>query len=208
MKKLSFLLCITLLSLSVYAQNFEGKITYQYTYKSKQKQITDQQLLLSLGSSIDYYVKNGNYKSVSNGLNFQWNLYTTKENKIYQKFANTEAVLWIDASYNTDKVLKTEIKRGVETIAGYLCDELTVTCRSGKQKFYFNSKIGVDPKLYAKHQTNNLYEIYSKTNAIPLKYILDNDVFTMEGLAADIIETPVDDATFELPANVKLKKLN
>lgn len=50
-----------------FSQTFEGKIIYANTYKSKSPKLKDEQLNSMMGTTQEYYIKGGNYKSVFNG---------------------------------------------------------------------------------------------------------------------------------------------
>ena len=93
MKALIFLLATFLVATS-FGQNFEGKIVYNNFIKSKLPNITDQQFTSMLGSKQDYVIKDGDYKSVTNGSLVEWQLYVNKDNKLYNKMANSEVLLW------------------------------------------------------------------------------------------------------------------
>ena len=88
--KLFIILTITITT-SI-AQDFEGKIVYKNTYTSKMPTIPDQQFTAMMGSTQDYIFKEGNYKSSTNGTFFQWQLYIHKENKLYNKMANSATI--------------------------------------------------------------------------------------------------------------------
>ena len=120
-------------------QNFEGKITYKNEYKSKIPNVPNEQFASMMGTTWEYYIKEGNFKTTTDGTFFQWQLYINKDNKLYNKMSNSAAVLWNDGSVNPDEVIKSELNKGVITILGYQCDELILTCKSGVQKYYFNS---------------------------------------------------------------------
>ncbi|MCS3794744.1 hypothetical protein [Niastella sp. OAS944] len=200
-KALLFLLTILCMATS-FAQTFEGKITYKNKYKSKMPNVTDAQLTSMMGGKYEYYIKNGNYKSTTNGLMLQWQLYVNKENKLYNKMASTETLTWYDGAVNKDSILKLELNEGVTEILGYKCDELIFTCVSGVQKYYFSKKIAVDPKLFANHKFMNWYEYISRSNALPLKAIVDNAQFTWESIASDVQEVKLEESFFALPAGV------
>lgn len=72
MKKTIAILFAVIISITVTAQTFEGKIFYSNSYKSKTPQITDQQLGTMMGLKQEYLYKNGNYKTVANGTMVQW----------------------------------------------------------------------------------------------------------------------------------------
>ena len=206
MKKIISIALMVLTTVTVFAQNFEGKITYQNSYKSKLPTVKDEQFNAMMGTRQEYYIKGGNYKSVSNGTFSQWQLYINKDNKLYSKMANSETILWNDVNENNDSIIEVQIHKGVMEIIDYKCDELILTCKTGTQKYYFNSKLGVDTKIYANHKYGNWYDYLKLANAVPLKVIIDNQQFTMESVATVVNPLKLDDKEFQLPENAKTGK--
>lgn len=206
MKKILTIALAILTVATVFGQTFEGKITYHNSFKSKMPNMKDEQLNSMMGSEQEYYIKGGDYKSVSNGTFSQWQLYINKDNKLYAKMSNSETILWNDGSVNTDSVIKVQLNKGVTEILGYTCDELILTCKSGTQKYYFNSKLGVDSKLYSNHKYGNWYDYLKQANALPLKMIIDNQQFILECVATEVQPLKLDDKKFKLPENVKTGK--
>jgi hypothetical protein len=202
--KISILLVLTFST--SFAQTFEGTITYQNTYSSKMLNLPTEQFTAMMGTTQRYSLKEGDYKSVTNGTLFEWQLYINKDNKLYSKMANAPTLLYNDGSENKDVVLKAEINKGVVVILGYTCDELILTCKTGVQKFYFNSKLKVDPKLFENHKLGNWNEVLSRTQSLPLKIILDTTQFYLESLAVEIKAMKLDASLFELPAGSKAEK--
>ena len=206
MKKTITLLLVIFLTIYSFAQNFEGKIVYKNSYKSKMTAVSDDQFNAMMGSVQEYYIKEGDYKSVVNGSMFQWQLYVNTDNKLYTKMANAETLIWNDGAVNPDTVVKAAINKGVTEILGYKCDELILTCKSGVQKYYYSSKLSVDIKLFANHQFGNWYDFLSKSNALPLKSIIDNAQFVLESIATEVKPMKLEKTFFELPANTKTMK--
>ena len=206
MKKTITFLLVTFFAISSFGQTFEGKIVYRNSYKSKMPNVTDEQFTAMMGSKQEYFIKNGDYKSVANGSFFQWQLYINTENKLYSKMANSETLLWNDGAVNPDEILKAEIKEGVAEVLGYKCDELILICKSGTQKYYYNTNFSVDTKLFANHKFGNWYEFLSKSNSLPLKSVVDNAQFTLESVATEVKEMKLNKTFFELPANIKTMK--
>ena len=207
MKKKYLIFVTALLThIACFGQPFEGKITYTNVYKSKIPNVPDAQFTTMMGATQEYFIKAGDYKSISNGSLFQSQYYVHKDNKLYTKMANSEAFLWNDAATNPDEVLKSELNKGVVEILGYKCDELVLTCKSGVQKYYFNSKFSVDTKLFENHKFGNWYEFVSKSHALPLKTVIENEQFSLESIATNIAEMKLDDSLFGLPANAKTMK--
>jgi hypothetical protein len=205
-KKTSILTVLIFSCLLSFAQNFEGKITYQSTFKSKIPNVTDELFTAMMGSVQDYIIKGGNYKNVTNGTMVQWQTYLSKDNKIYSKLANSSNIIYNEGSENKNEVIKSEVNKNAITILGYKCDELILTCKDGVQRFYYNEKIKVDPKLFENHKYGNWYDVLSKTKSLPLKMIIDLPQFTSEMTATNVSAEKVDDKIFELPANVVIEK--
>ena len=204
-KTITFLIA-TLFAITSFGQTFEGKILYKNTYKSKMPNVADEKLTTMMGSTQEYFIKNGDYKSVANGSFFQWQLYVNKDNKLYSKMTNSETLLWTDGATNPDEILKAEVNKSVIKVLDYKCDELVLTCKSGTQKYYFNSKYSVDTKLFVNHKYGNWYGFLTKTNSLPLKSIIDNGQFTLESVATEINEMKLDKSFFILPTDTKTMK--
>lgn len=205
--KFNVLFCLLLLSApAIHAQPFEGKIVYENAYRSKVPNVSDEQFNTMMGTTQEYLIKGGNYKSVMGGSMFQWQLYRNDENKLYMKMSNAPAVFWKDGSENPDEVQKAEMNKGVVTIQGHLCDALILTCKSGVQKYYFSPKLKVDPSLYSGHKFGNFSEYISRTRSLPLKIIIETPQFTMESVATEIIPMKLADSEFELPPDTPVQK--
>ncbi len=206
MKKIITIIFSLFITTIIFGQSFEGKVAYTNTYKSKNPQMTDQQWTSMMGSTQEYYIKGGDYKSIVNGTLIQWQLYTNKDNKFYNKMSNSETAFWNDASIQGDEILKSEVNKGVTKVLDYPCDELILNCKSGVQKYYFNSKLEVDTKLFVNHKFGNWYDYLLKSNSIPLKSIIETDQFTLESVATAVSLMKLGAETFELPAGIKTEK--
>lgn len=203
MKNLLLFLFVVLLTQMVFGQSFEGKITYANTYKSKNPQMPDMQLAMMMGTTHKYFIKNGNYKMEMNGLMIKWLLYVNDDNKLYSKMANSEAVLWSDGAVNKKIIVDSKINKGVLDILGYKCDELVLTCKKGVEKYYFNAALKVDASLFKSHKYGNWYAFLEKSNAMPLKIVLDNEEIYMESIATDVKKTSLDASYFKLPKDTQ-----
>ncbi|MBK8052026.1 MAG: hypothetical protein IPK35_01765 [Saprospiraceae bacterium] len=199
-------LFLAIIAIIVYGQTFEGKITYQNSYKSKLPNVQDQQFNSMMGTVQEYIIKEGNYKSSFNGTLIKWQLYINKDNKLYNKIANSETILWNVGNINPDSVISVEINKGVVDILGYKCDEVKMNCKSGVQKYYFNQKIGVDIALFKNHFYGNWYEYLNVSQSLPLKSIIDTQQFNLVSEAISLQEMKLDAKEFQLPENAKTAK--
>lgn len=205
MKKL-LTIVMTVLTATVFGQNFQGQIVYQNTYTSKLPNVTSEQFSTMMGSTQNYIIKDGDYKSSTNGTMFQWQLYINKDNKLYNKMSNSETVFWNDGATNPDGILKIEVNKGVTEVLGHKCDEIVLTCKSGIQKYYFNSKISVEPSIFTGHLFGNWYDYLKVAKALPLKMVIENAQFTMTSIATEVKEMKLDDKEFQLSENTKTAK--
>lgn len=197
---------MTVISMTVFGQTFEGKITYQNSYTSKLPNVQDQQFNTMMGTTQEYIIKGGDYKSSSNGSLVQWQLYINKDNKLYNKMSNSETIFWNEGNTNPDSIINVEINKGVTEILGYKCDEVILTCKSGVQKYYFNQKVAVDISLFKNHLYGNWYDFLKVSKSLPLKSIIETQQFSMISVATDIKEMKLDDKEFQLPENAKTAK--
>jgi hypothetical protein len=83
---------------------------------------------------------------------------------------------------------------------------LILTCQSGIQKYYFNSKLGVDVSLYTKHLYGNWYDYLKLAKALPLKSVVDTEQFSFTSLATEVKAMKIDDGELKLPPNAKTAK--
>ncbi len=195
--------CIAICSMG---QNFEGKIVYSVVFKSKMPNATDEQLALMLGSRHEYFIKGGNYKTVTNGTFLLYQIFVQKDGKAYSKMANAEALLYNDVTVAIDELLKSEKNENVVTILGYPCHELILTSKNSQEKFYYNGSLKLDASQFANHKLGNWHEFTRQSNAVPLKIFISNLQFTMDATAVEILPQKLEDKLFELPAGVKTQK--
>jgi hypothetical protein len=206
MKIFGFLLMMGFISMSLSAQNFEGEIIYQNVYQSKMAGLTDDKFTAFMGTEQDYFIKGASYKSVINGTLAQWQLYVPGENKLYTKMSNSDSAFWDDAAINPDSVFSFSLNKAVANILGYTCDELILICKSGTQKYYFSTKLGIDPVNYVKHKYGNWYDYVLNSKSVPLKMEIDNAQFIMISVAVEIKPSKLDNSIFQLPPGMQTAK--
>ena len=206
MKKFFLSFLLIMIAFFVAGQPFEGKIIYVIKFKSKTTKMSSEQWDAMMGTSQEYFIKDGNYKSVTNGAMFQWQLYNNKENKIYSKLSTEDKVYWVDCGMKDDAIIKSKINKGVKEILENTCDELILNCKSGVQKYYYSSAFPADVNLFKNHKYGNWYDYLLKAHALPLKSIIETDQFIMESIAIKILPLGLDDNLFQLPKGVIVEK--
>ncbi len=200
----SFIVLLFLSPIIGFAQPFEGTITYSNAYKSKAPQVTDEQLNSMMGTNQEYYIKGSDYKSVFNGSSLKMQLYRGVENKSYTLTAKSDSLYWQDFSKNKDAATKFEFQKDKETIMGIDCDVLIIYTEKSKIYSYYNKKYRVNPELYKGHQCGNWYYIISKTKALPLKTVYEDDQFILTSTAVKITPARLGDDIFAIPDKSKI----
>jgi hypothetical protein len=196
---------LLLLSICLHAQSFEGVIVYKNTYTSKLPQVPDAQFNAMMGTTQEYSIKGGNYKSSTNGSFMQMQLYRQAENKLYGKTAMSDTLYWFDGNANPDEVTDFKILKNQEEILGVKCDAISVTTKTGSVTYYFNTKYGVDASLYKGHKFGNWFFLLEKSKSLPLKMIMETTQFKLVSLATEVRPAKLADALFNLPAGAVTK---
>ena len=193
-------------STSAYAQPFEGKIIYQNSYVSKTPNVSSEQLISALGTRQEYYIKGSSYRSISNGL-AELTLYMPTENRIYMKLRGNDTLKWLDAGTDPNKVLKVVINKKVAKVLDFECDEAILTTEQGVEKYYFNSDLSVDKRLFEKHAFGHWYELIAATGSLPLKSIVETQQFITTSEAIEVVRTELDEKDFLLPKGSKVEEI-
>ena len=192
---------------ATFAQNFEGKIVYENSYKSKIPAVTDEQFVAMLGNKQDYYIKGNNYKSVTNGQFVKSQLYRGAENKSYTLTAKSDTLYWQDFSENKTPATRFEILKGKDTVMGLPCDVLIIYSAEGKVSYSYNAKYGVDASLYKQHAFSNWYYAISKMNALPLRTVYEDAQFVLTSTAVSADVEKLNGSVFEIADKAKVAKL-
>ncbi len=198
------LLVLSLISLTGFAQNFEGKIVYKNSYKSKVPNFSDEQFTTAAGVHVDYYIKGNNYMCTFDGTYMKGMTYIGAENKGFTYLGISDSVYWEDYSVYNDTATGYEIKKDAAYVMGLLCDAIIVTSHKGKVTSYYNKKYGIDPEVYKNHANGHWYYIISKIKAVPIKTITENDMFIVTSTAVSITPGKLSSKLFEVKDRSKL----
>lgn len=204
--KLLLLVSFTFLVSIVNAQYFEGEIIYTNKFTSKTKNFTDAQLAEMIGTKQEYLIKGGSYKSFLNGQSISMQSYDNLTNRVYNRMPKSDTLYWFDASTNTDNVISYEFKKNAGTVLGNKCDVIIMKTKTGTTTMYYSAKYKVDSKLYTNHLYGNWAFYTSKTGALPLKTIVENQKFKMETTAIEIKRIQLGDTYFNIDPNTPLRK--
>ena len=193
--KTTFFILISIILTPCFGQQFEGKIIYQNSYKSKSE--TPSEYLNQLfGKTHTYQIKNGNYKLESDGKLLQWQIYIMQEDKLFSKLAASKKVGIKDLSKEFDKVKNVKVKRQFTVILNHTCDEFIVRCKNSTQKYYMDSSLTVSPEVFKTSTFNHRFSFLSKNQIFPLKMIIEDETSICESTEVEMKAEKIDESIF------------
>lgn len=192
---------------ATHAQSFEGKISYQVTYKSKMPNVSDEQLTTFMGGNHEYYINGGDYLLLSNGEYFQSLLYVRDENRLYVKTAESDTLFWMDGGFEENEVESFRILDEEQEVMGVPCKVLEVVKSTGKYLYCFNKRYKVDPNLYANHSFEGLNFVLQKTKSLLLKMVSEGEEYTRISIATSVDQRKLDQSLFKLPKGVPIQPM-
>lgn len=214
-KIVAILLCI--LSTTIYAQSFEGTLTYKIEYEIKTDAsfpVSKEQLLETLKKSGDYFdtlvvhIKNGNYEKITNSGDRKRIVYTSNKQKIYTIDDGVDYVLIQDAKkYAATKIefeKPTFTKNDTITmIAGKECTSIVLDWNGlGQETYFYNDTfLNIDPELFKDHQFEYFYDILKHTQSYPTQINKSlNGLIEIRMILVDHVAEEIPISTFDIPA--------
>lgn len=202
-----FLLFTTYL-LSQTKESFEGIINYNNVFESKVDSISNESLLSAYGKETKYLLsKNGDYINLFKGTYITIQLYKKNELKLYTLLTKRDTIFYNDVREEVGvlKNLNTKSSKK-ENVLDYICKTVSFQLNNTKYTYYYSDEIYVDSTLFTKHNFGKWNKIVAFTNAIPLKVVVENDLFVMQSTAIKIKKGKVNKRLFSLPPNSPIKK--
>ncbi len=221
MKKLITIIIILIFSAVVKAQSFEGVITYCATYELKGKFLTmKDEIMEKLKEQEDYfdtlrvYIKQDQYKKVTNASSSSSTIYKPVENKIFNLKQGFEYVTIADANEVTSSKIQfpePEITYvdSIKYIAGIPCETIKISWgKMGEEWYFYNEKTAVmDPRLYEQHKYEYLDVILKNSASYPLEIIKSlNNIMFMRLTMVSVEEKEIAEIEFKIPELKKADK--
>jgi hypothetical protein len=193
-----FILFINLIALNCFSQQFEGKITFQNSYQSKEGYTPNEYLTQLFGNNHIVEIKNENYKLSGNGKLLQYQIFLAIENKLYTKLAAGETLGVKDLKKAEEKVKNVEVNRKSTEILTKTCDEFIVICKNSTQRYFIDSSLNISPEIFTTKNFNYQLAFLLKNKIIPLKMIVEDNIGICESTAIEIKEEKIDESTFNI----------
>ena len=197
MKK-TIILLINIFALNCFGQQFEGKIVFENSYKSKIENTPSEYLTQLFGNNHIVEIKNENYKLSGNGKLLQYQLFLALENKLYTKLAAGETLGIKDLKKTEEKVKNVEVNRNSTEILTKICDEFIVFCKNSTQRYFIESSLNISPELFKTKNFNYQLAFLVKNKIIPLKMIIEDNMGICESVAVEFKEEKIDENTFKI----------
>jgi hypothetical protein len=199
---ISLAVSCSLIGLKNEKKYFEGRIIYKSEYFAKTNKVDTSNLVNVFGRTTELYFKNGNYLEKYDKGFWLEQLFIRANNKIYVKKNLSDTLFWINCEEPGRKILKSEIIRKKEKIAGIECDELITYYDGKKISFYFNSDtLRINPDWYSNYKFANKDVNSKKMKAIYLKYKMENADLIITVTATSISHQKIEDDLFIIPAD-------
>lgn len=225
MIKSTFLILFTWMSFSIYAQSFEGKLTYSVNFRFdslalEKFGLTEQDILQEMKDDGDYYdtitviLKGGNYIKEDNSDKRKKIVYVNNLNKIFLFQKNDESVIVTDGTQanpmNLDfKEPAIEKIDTVKNIYNKDCHLIKLSWGGlGEELYYYHPELlKIDAGLFSKHHYEYLDTVLALTQSYPVEIEKSlGNLFSARFTLVAISEEKIDDKLFEIPQLKKAEK--
>ncbi len=202
-------ICLTLMFHSCRKNNsFEGVITYENEVISKVDSLSAEEILGEVSTKDILFIKDGFYKLISNSDFLHFMLWRSIDESVYFYHLSDSMVLWHS---KTNKISEFQpnfkLKKNVDTILEYPCDELSFIAENGRiTKYYFSSQFALEPKFYKNYTHLFKYDIMKLMKSVYLGLTIENDQIISKTRAIKIENIKLEDDIFKVPTNKKIKR--
>ncbi len=191
---------------SLQGQSFEGVVTYKYKFKDKTGFLKSKDVKRLYGNQQKFYIKNDKYKKLLNGESKITETYLT--DTLYTTNKTVRAVMWVNTTKPTGKVISHSITQNAAVIKRISCDLLEVRTSEGTIKYYFNPAYKIDYDQYTEHKYHYWsFCLETTAGALPLKFIFETKKSRMEITCTNLQELSIADSVFDLPTGVAYIKM-
>ena len=180
-------------------KEFEGKIVYEVSIKSKTDKISTKDLQNIYGTKMTKYFKNGNFKMEYNGEQVQDIYYLKKENKEFDLRKGIDTLFITSYSTENRKLIKSTSKESEIVILNKKCKLLIHEIGNVKNYYWYNQSLFINPENYKDTNFSFINVYYKQTKAPWLKYKYEGENFEINYTAISISEEKLDGKLFNLP---------
>lgn len=184
----------------VLGDSFEGEVVYVNTYEVYDKKLSADSLSGTLGDTTILLIKKSNYKLSTNGRKRVTAVYEGEKNVWYVYQNRLDTILAVGGSARTMKSVVFESPRETnEEVLGLPCRSVAMNWNQGRNIYYFNEKLSIDPELFAGHNIDEWNQYCRISQALPLMIRYEKKGYTRIQRAIKITPRRVLDAELGIP---------
>ncbi|RAV97710.1 hypothetical protein [Pseudochryseolinea flava] len=182
---------------------FEGKILYTFEVKSKSLDVDVNDLQTTVGNGSTLYFKDGNLRRDYDGSSTEFEMYRSKENRLYVKKRTNDTIFWYDCSLEGIESIKDlQISKQKEKVLGVSCHKLKIRYTDYYTTEYYNSdSIVIDPLWFANFKRDDHYKIAAIEKSLFLRSDTEFPMFTVVIRATRVDHVTLSDDVFKIPSN-------
>lgn len=206
---LTLVLCL-LISVTGFAQSFEGSITYKLEAMNPNTKLIPperwkEEIIKIFGTegygTQQYYYKNTNYTSkTAGGNNAGTQTYNPADGLLYSWSNSADTAYTVDTHKSLDELVEITHLEGTETIMDVKCQSVLVQSKFVKMTLWYNpDHLKMDASLFEGHVYGHWHAILKELGCLPLKMEQKGFMVHMVQTCINYKEGPVDDAKFAMP---------
>lgn len=203
MKKILFTLSFACITMSSFAQYFEGKIKYRVEPRNPNPAfMSDEEYRKKNPNNTahyeTFYFKNNQYKFVHGD---EIEVLDPSKQRVYSYTVGADTCLWNDATFASDEILEVKKSNEKDSVLGSACEAFVIRTKWGKTTYFFDrTKLKVDATKFSAHKYKNWSEFLRESNCLPLKIVYKTAFDCIVYIATAIKEEPIEDKEFVIPA--------
>jgi|GEM_PF-1487262 len=188
--------------------SFEGEIVYVNTYIVHDQSLSIDSLRGIVGDTIVLVMKEGNYKLVSTG----WKRVTATyegERNIWNVYNNRrDTIVAVTGLAHTMESPIFEVPQNSnETVLGFNCKSVVMTWKTGRNVYYYNEGLRIDPDLYKGHNIDGWNGYCEVSKSVPLMIKYEKKGYTVVQKAVQIREREVEWKEVQVPLGRPILRL-
>ncbi|GAA4644493.1 hypothetical protein GCM10023115_24530 [Pontixanthobacter gangjinensis] len=160
-----------------------------------------QKLIKKMPASGKYFYKNGSYKQTYDNGDIEFTIHRNGSEYTYTKFRNidtlyAENINWIRKIDSSPEISESENE---ENLLDLKCKRIELKNDYQTKTFIFSPSIKIDSKKFKDYINDNRNIFAELSESIPLKYIVQNELYKMTVTVLKIHENELSTDEFKIP---------
>ena len=188
------------------ADEFEGKIYYQNSFKFDNSKVDSIEVIKGFGSSSVYSYKKGKYHWASFDSGLEFEIFNSELKLMIDKYSTSDSLDLIDVYNKGDSLLSYSINERDTVICGYKCKsiKLRLSSRFDGSEFsrtlYYSPDLKIDPSHFEGVKSYAGEFAYKLMKSVPLKIEMEYTGFPLviSICAVHVEKSKIDDSLFTI----------